>query len=131
MLIPLLGSIAVIASLPLLWWAVSGAQPADGVSKNLGRREWDGLERRAIPRPGTGTAAPLVDLRQAVLEHSARERAVGPAVQRLAKRARRLTPGGMMDHLERRVLLAGVPEAWPMERVLAAKLILGGGAAIF
>jgi tight adherence protein C len=36
----------------------------------------------------------------------------------------------MMEHLEHRVLLAGVPEAWPMERVLAAKLILGAGAAL-
>jgi tight adherence protein C len=36
-----------------------------------------------------------------------------------------------MDNLERRVLLAGVPEAWPMERVLAAKLILGAATAIF
>ena len=54
---------------------------------------------------------------------------MGPAVERLARRARRLTPVGMMDHLERRVLLAGVPEAWPMERVLAGKLMLGAGAA--
>ena len=98
-------------------------------TKNLGRRQWDGLERRKSPRV-SNEGAPPVDLREAMLAHSAQDRAVGPAVERLARRAQRLTPSGMLDNLERRVLLAGVPEAWPMERVLAAKLILGGGVAV-
>jgi tight adherence protein C len=66
-----------------------------------------------------------------VLAHSAQDRAVGPAVDRLAQRARRLTPNAMLEHLERRILLAGAPETWPMERVLAVKLLLGGlGGAV-
>src|SRR3954447_2902585 len=128
-LIPLIGAVAVIASLPLLWWAVSGARPSVSATTNLGRRQWDGLERRKTPRVSY-EGAPPVDLRQAMLAHSAKDRAVGPAIERLARRAQRLTPSGMLDKLERRVPLAGGPKAWPMERVLAAKLVLGAGAAV-
>ncbi|HUP75251.1 MAG TPA: type II secretion system F family protein [Acidimicrobiales bacterium] len=113
-LIPLLGAVAVISALPLLWWAVSGSRTSPAAARNL----------------QAGRAA-FTDFHQAVLSHSVQERAVGPAVERLARRARRLTPNGMFEGLERRVLLAGVPEAWPMERVLATKLLLGGlGAAL-
>ena len=128
-LVPLLGAIAVISSLPLLWWAVSGARTSTTATKNLGVWGADGLDRRSTLRPGSG-AAGFTDLRQAVLSHSVQERAVGPAVERMAERARRLTPTGMMENLERRVLLAGVPEAWPMEKVLAAKLGLGAVATV-
>jgi tight adherence protein C len=113
-LVPLLGAIAVISALPLLWWGVSGSRTSAAAARNL----------------AAGQGA-FTDLRRAVLAHSAQDRAVGPAVDRLAQRARRLTPNGMLEHLERRILLAGVPEAWPIERVLATKLLLGGlgGAA--
>ncbi len=37
----------------------------------------------------------------------------------------------MVDGLERRVLLAGGPAAWPLERVLAAKLALGSAGLVF
>lgn len=110
-----LGAAAVAACLPVIWWAVSGdATSGAAVSRNL-----------------TGGLA--LDARQALLARSARERAVGPAVEHLAERARRLTPVGVLHALERRVLLAGTPAGWPMERVLAAKLVfalvgLGMGA---
>ncbi len=43
----------------------------------------------------------------------------------LARNAVRLTPVGWMRSLERRVVLAGEPARWPMQRVLAAKFVLG------
>lgn len=98
----LLAAAAVSAALPLLWWA---------------RPE----PRRALAPERT------TDLRQALLQRSARERTVGPLAHRLAEAGRRLTPHGMLDSLERRVTLAGRPASWPIERVLAAKLLLGLG----
>jgi len=68
------------------------------------------------------------DLREAMLERSAGERLVKPGVAALANRARRLTPGGMVSSLERRIVLAGADAEWPIERVLAAKLVLSGVA---
>jgi tight adherence protein C len=38
---------------------------------------------------------------------------------------RRLTPVGWVDGLDRRLKRAGRPVAWPLERVLAAKVVLG------
>ncbi|HUF33036.1 MAG TPA: type II secretion system F family protein [Acidimicrobiales bacterium] len=108
----LLGAVAVVAAFPLLWWAVSGASSSSAVARNL-----------------TAGASSFTDYRSAVLARSAKERAVGPAVERLADRARRLTPNGMVENLERRILLAGVPEGWPLERVLAAKVVGGAAAA--
>jgi hypothetical protein len=69
---------------------------------------------------------PTADMRQAMLERSAGERLVKPGVNALADRARRFTPAGMISSLERRVELAGVDGRWPIERVLAAKLVGGG-----
>jgi tight adherence protein C len=73
---------------------------------------------------------PTADMRQAMLERSAGERLVKPGVNALADRARRFTPAGMISSLERRVELAGVDGRWPIERVLAAKLV-GGGLGSF
>jgi tight adherence protein C len=99
-----LGSVALVATPGLLWWALAGDRTAAVVSRNL----------------TTGLAG--VDVRDAVLAHSARERALQPMVERWAARARRLTPAGRVDALERRILLAGTPREWTLERVLAAKL---------
>lgn len=109
----LLGAGAAAMSVPVLWWAVSGDRTAVAGSRL---------------RAGVGAT---VDMRQAVLRHGASERAVQPLVERLARRARRLTPQGRLEALERRVLLAGAPAAWPMERVLAGKLLLGGAGFVF
>lgn len=110
----LLAAGTVALSVPVVWWAVSGDRSTLVGARNL-----------KIGRPA------YTDLRQAVLARSASERAVAPMVQRLARRCRRLTPQGMLEALERRVLLAGAPSAWPMERVLATKLVLGGAGASF
>ena len=104
----ILAAVAVAAALPLLWWSVATARstPSRAVARNLG-----------------GNA--VTDLRAAILERSASDRAVRPAVDMLARRARRLTPAGFVDALDRRIVLAGVQRTWPLERVLAAKLLLG------
>jgi len=109
----ILGAAAVAATPALLWWALAGDRTAAVVSRNL--------------TTGLGGA---VDVRGAVLNRSARERAIEPAVQRWAARARRLTPAGRIERMERRLLLAGTPHEWTIERVLAAKLVLAisGGA---
>jgi tight adherence protein C len=72
----------------------------------------------------------LTDLRQVILSQPTRERVVRPAAAGLAQVARRITPAGFVDTLERRVNLAGVSESWPIERVLAAKAVLGATCAL-
>jgi tight adherence protein C len=64
-----------------------------------------------------------------VLQRSAQERAVEPLAGALARFARRLTPVGWVESLERRITLAGRPAAWPIERVLIAKLVLAAVAS--
>jgi tight adherence protein C len=49
----------------------------------------------------------------------------------LGRQARRLTPAGLIGTLESRIALAGLRATWPIERVLAAKLALGGGGLVF
>jgi len=108
-----LAAAAASLSLPVVWWAVSGDRSTIAGARNL--------------QAGAGRRA---DLRDAVLARSASDRAVRPLVQRLAGRARRFTPQGLYEGLEHRMLLAGAPAAWPMERLLAAKLVLGGTGVV-
>ena len=44
--------------------------------------------------------------------------------------ALRLVPAGMVRRLDRLAARAGRPAAWPLERLVAAKIILGLGAAV-
>jgi tight adherence protein C len=108
----LLSAAAVAVSVPLLWWSVAGARS--------GARTVD----RSVLAGGGGP----VDLRTAALQRSAQERAVRPMIGSLARFARRLTPYGWVESLERRISLAGRPAAWPIERVLIAKVVLGVAA---
>lgn len=50
--------------------------------------------------------------------------------KRLAGHARRLTPAGFVDSLERRLLLAGMSGRWSIEQLLAGKLVLGGAGVL-
>ena len=110
----LLASAAVAASLPLLWWAIAGTRD---------------VSRGSVAQNLTGGLA-FTDLRRAALVRGAGERSVRPTVKSLAERSRRLTPSGWIKSLERRIVLAGRPPAWPLERVLAAKLLLGVAGVI-
>lgn len=104
-----LGSLAIVAAVPLLWYAVAGARAPS-------------VQALRVDRDRAGEPTSLRDLD---LGRSASERVVQPMVHVLARRARRLTPVGMVESLERRILLAGQAARWPIERVLAVKLVLG------
>jgi tight adherence protein C len=104
----LLAAAAVATSIPLLWWSVASARSGPTVS------------REALATSGGPT-----DMRVALLERSAQERAVQPLAGSLVAVGRRLTPFGRIEALERRLTLAGRPAAWPIERVLIVKLVLG------
>jgi tight adherence protein C len=103
-----LAAFCIAAAIPLLWWSIAGARTTQRVS------------REAL----VGGLGPT-DLRAAVLQRSASERAVEPLLGNLYDLGRRLTPVGRVDALERRLVLAGRPAAWPIERVLVAKVLLG------
>lgn len=109
-----MAALAVAAAFPVAWWALSG-------------NRIEGRFARANLSQG---AAVISDLRQAVLQGSAQDRVVSPVVAALARRARRFTPAGILDHLERRAFLAGVSDAWPTERLLAVKVIVALGLGI-
>lgn len=68
----------------------------------------------------------LTDLREITLSRPTRERALQPLMGRMAGAVRRITPSGSLAALERKLMLAGRPTNWPLERVLATKLMLGG-----
>jgi len=104
---------AVAASVPLLVWSLAGRQ-----------------ERPRKVNTKLDADEALTDLRQLVLQRSAHERVVRPGAEALARRARRLTPAGVVRNLERRIDLAGAGAEWPIERLLALKLILGGAGAL-
>jgi tight adherence protein C len=104
----LLGAAALVSSLLVLWWAVSGSEASSAtVTRNL--------------TTGVGP----VDVRGIQLTRSARQRATEPALDHVVRLARRLTPSGVVSKLEERLLLAGTPVQWSIERVLAAKVVVG------
>jgi tight adherence protein C len=109
----ILAAAAVAAALPLMWWSVA--------SSRLGVKTID----RSVLAGGSNRP---VDLRVAALQQSAQERAVKPLAGSLARFARRLTPIGWVESLERRITLAGRPAAWPVGRLLVAKIVLGVAA---
>jgi tight adherence protein C len=101
-----LAAAAIACSVPLAWWAVAGGRPGRSrVRANL-EAGMDGF----------------TDLRRAVLTHSAHDRVTQPAIDSLARRARRMTPSGMVTALEHKIELAGMGDSWPVDRVLALKL---------
>lgn len=109
-----LAAAAVSGGVCLLVWVVAAARPApSGAARgNLGRDLDD------------------ADLRGLLLERSAAERGLAPLVSALARLARRVSPVGMVESLERRVWLAGAPAGWSAERILAAKIVLLAGGAV-
>jgi tight adherence protein C len=102
----LIGSAAVLGSFLALWWAVTGARPVR-----------DGVDLSGVRRPAG------LDLRAATLQRDVGERALEPLVARLAGLTRRYTPRGRMTGLEQRLLLAGAPGGWTLERILAVKAL--------
>lgn len=106
-LIVIIGALSLVASLLIAWWVVSDARSgATAAVRNL----------------HLGLAA--ADIRSAQLAAPASERAMRPLFEASARLSRRIAPAGMMAALERRLRLAGLPATWPLERVLAGKLLL-------
>jgi tight adherence protein C len=112
-LVLVLGSGAVVASFGALWWALSGPRVA-----------------RTPPNLIEGVGPPIDDRRTMARHSRVRDRPTEPLMARLGVFARRYTPQSMSAALERRLLLAGTPRGWTLERVLGAKLLLGGTGAI-
>jgi tight adherence protein C len=104
----LVAAAAVASAAPLLWWSLASSRPRS----------------QAIVATNLAATRTTMDLRQAVLAGSAQERAVKPAVRWLTGKARRFTPAGVIAKLDRRLTLAGRPRNWPLERLLAAKIVL-------
>jgi tight adherence protein C len=100
-------SAAVASSIPLLWWSVSSGRVS-------GQSAGDHLK--------PFSSGP-VDLRQLDLARPAQERVVSPLMAGLADRARRITPAGVVDSLERRIDLAGMGGSWSVDRVLGIKAL--------
>lgn len=96
-------AIAAIASaIPLLYWTLSrnSIPGRDAVQENLTR----GLASRKQTENKRG--------------------------QRFDALASRFTPGSFVARLERQLALAGRPAAWPVKRLMTAKIMLAAAAAI-
>lgn len=110
-----LAALAIAASFPVAWWAISGLRPPGRVARtNLTH--------------GTGQ---VTDLREITLQESAHDRVIAPAMTAFARRARRMTPVGMIEAIDRRSHLAGISDRWPVDRVLGTKVVLGSIGAVF
>jgi tight adherence protein C len=101
----LFGAAAVVGSLFLLWWAVSG-------------------ERSAKADLAGPSSQGVFDLRKMSLQQSAADRAVNPFLTRLGLRARRFLPSARLDALNHKILHAGSPKGWTVERAVALKVLL-------
>lgn len=108
-----LGALAVSAGVVLLVFALvpSGPEAQRLITSNLHRGE-------------------ITNLREVALAAPARERAVKPIVASLAALGRRFSPAGSISGLERKFVLAGRPVKWSVERLLAAKIVLGLAGAL-
>jgi tight adherence protein C len=96
----LLAAIAVCAALPVLGWSLlSGADAASVKAR-------DNLVRGIVAPGPTGSAA---------------RSGPGP----LSRLTRNLTPRGAVARLDRLAGRAGRPAAWPVPKLVAAKLVLG------
>ena len=111
---PLLGAVAVVASIVR---AVVGAVGRRGTpTPPLDR----GSVGRRLGRPAGGDLQPG-------RRHERSEPLLGaPGPARLGS----TRPNGRVAALEQRLLLAGTPRGWTVERVLAAKVLLGGAGAV-
>lgn len=101
-------SLAICVSIPILYFTMAlDRAPTREVTRNL---------RTGLAEGG--------DLRSLVLSQSPVERIVRPLLTFLGRVARRTSPAGMVDNLERRVELAAA--TWPVDRLLALKMVASG-----
>lgn len=99
----LFGSVAVVAAIAILWWALSGERRAETVDLADDRRS--------------------VDRRELLLRSAASERAVRPLVERIGARIGSWLPAARVRALDAKVRQMGEPK-WTVERVLALKFLM-------
>lgn len=107
-----LASFAIVVSLGLIVWAAFGQN------------------RPSFSRAGSGGArmnASSTSLRDVRLQVKATDRIVAPIMSVMAGRARRFTPNGAIDAMERKIAIAGVTSTWSVERLLATKVGFSAG----
>jgi tight adherence protein C len=107
-----------ITSVPLFVWSMRDMQVALPTRRRKAVRSNLGMPSAAVP-----------NLRQVVLSQRTSDRVMQPTMDWLSKTSRRLTPASMLSGLEQRRQLAGADSTWTIERLLAAKLVLGGVGA--
>ena len=78
----------------------------------------------------TDGSAVVADVRELHLSQGAVERVVGPALQGIAGRLRRISPVGRIEVLNQQLELAGLTLRFPVELVLLLKAALGVGVAL-
>lgn len=103
-----LAAFAIASALALFTWALFGlsGNTRSLVTSNLARGQVSSLREITLARPTS-------------------ERALQPLIAHIATAVRRITPTGSLLNLERKLVLAGRPTNWPVERVLATKVLLG------
>ena len=101
-LAPLAGSAAVVGSILVLWFALSGGQKDDNVA--------------LVDRFGP-------DQRRITLGRSGSERALGPFAMAIVDKVRSLLPAARMRKLEAKIAQAGLDEKWTIERVVSMKIL--------
>jgi tight adherence protein C len=114
LLVMILGSALVVASVFLLVWALTSERELDAAHTNLGR------------------GGMLTDSRQIALSASARTRILEPLFDAVARRARGFTSKGMGDRVQRKLDLAGLYEkGWTVERMVVIRVAsLAAGAIL-
>ena len=107
-----LSALAVTVSIPLLVWALrSGTElSTSAVRRNLG--------------------GPAPDLRNERLQRPLAERAVMPALERIAQMGGSVLPAQRLDASDRLLALAGVTGRWTAEQLVGAKLVLAAVAGV-
>jgi tight adherence protein C len=107
--------------------AIFGALVLVFVGLGVGSTERQAVSRSLAAIDAMSTASP--DLRSRELERPFGERVLQPATQRLSDLGRRFTPADQAERLQRRLDLAGNPEGWDVDRVLAFKVLATAAGA--
>jgi tight adherence protein C len=102
--VAILGAVAVVGSVFVAWWALAGER----------------AERVQLGVPESRST----DLRSRMLEQGVTERVTEPLFERLGAWLRRRSPGGRVNELSGKLVRAGSPPAWTVERLLVVKVLL-------
>jgi len=108
----LAGAFLLLIAVPLLWWALAAESD-----------DWDGVAIEDQP----------VDQRQAFLGRSAQERVVHPAIVRVGDRLAAMSPQGIVEGTNRRIMLAGLQGRTYVQQILFYKLaglLVGSGVGV-